>query len=218
MATHVSATRSELLARRAQIGLARQGHDLLKEKRTALVAEFQRISADVLAGAEDLQRLATEAQAALVEATVGDGPQAVRSAALVTRRNLGVEVTSRNVAGVQVVALRGEAVGRARTGRGYGLVTTSPRTDLVAERFEAQLQRLLEVAAVELSLRRLAREIGRTTRQVNGLEHVVIPRLAAERDAIALVLEERELEERIRLKRARARAARSGFATTGEVA
>ena len=33
----VSATRSELLARRARIGLATQGRDLLKERRTALV-------------------------------------------------------------------------------------------------------------------------------------------------------------------------------------
>jgi V/A-type H+-transporting ATPase subunit D len=218
LATQVSGTRSELLARRAQIRLAVQGHDLLKEKRTALVAEFQRISADVLAGAEDLQRLATEGQAALADATVEDGPEAVRSAALVTEREVAVEVISRNVAGVQVVAVRAEAVGRGRTGRGYSLVTTSPRIDLVAERFEAQLQRLLEVAAVELSLRRLAQEISRTTRQVNGLEHVVIPRLAAERDAIALVLEQRELEEQIRVKRARARAAHAGRATQGAAA
>ena len=213
MATQVSATRSELLARRAQIVLAGQGHDLLKQKRSALVAEFHRISADVLAGAEDLQRLASEGQAALAEATTQDGPEPVRSAALVTERELPVEVSGRNVAGVQVVGVHAEAVGRGRTGRGYSLVTTSPRVDLVAERFEAQLQRLLEVAAVELSLRRLAQEIRRTTRQVNGLEHVVIPRLAAERDAIALVLEDRELEERIRLKRARARAAGPGHTT-----
>src|SRR3954447_24235625 len=39
----VSATRSELLARRAQIGLAAQGRDLLKERRSALVREFNRL-------------------------------------------------------------------------------------------------------------------------------------------------------------------------------
>ena len=61
-----------------------------------------------------------------------------------------------------------------------------------------------DVAAAELSLRRLAEEISRTTRRVNALEHVVVPRLERERDAIAMVLAERELEDRVRLRRARA--------------
>jgi V/A-type H+-transporting ATPase subunit D len=50
----------------------------------------------------------------------------------------------------------------------------------------------------------LAEEITRTTRRVNALEHVVIPRLESERDAIQAVLDERELEDRVRLRRARA--------------
>jgi V/A-type H+/Na+-transporting ATPase subunit D len=49
----------------------------------------------------------------------------------------------------------------------------------------------------------LAGEIARTTRRVNALEHVVVPELEHERDAIELVLAERELEDRIRLRRAR---------------
>jgi V/A-type H+-transporting ATPase subunit D len=66
------------------------------------------------------------------------------------------------------------------------------------------LDLVLDVAAAELSLRRLAGEISRTTRRVNALEHVVVPRLERERAVIAMVLAERELEDRIRLRRARA--------------
>lgn len=44
----VTATRSELLARRSRIALASQDRDLLTEKRAALMLEFQRISAEVL--------------------------------------------------------------------------------------------------------------------------------------------------------------------------
>jgi hypothetical protein len=43
----LSATRSELIARRLQIGLATQGRDLLKEKRAALVVEFGHLSSGV---------------------------------------------------------------------------------------------------------------------------------------------------------------------------
>jgi V/A-type H+-transporting ATPase subunit D len=50
----LSATRTELIARRQQIGLATQGRDLLKEKRAALVVEFGRLSSGVLETIETL--------------------------------------------------------------------------------------------------------------------------------------------------------------------
>ena len=74
------------------------------------------------------------------------------------------------------------------------------------------LDRLLDVAALELSVRRLANEIARTTRRMNALEHVVVPRLEAERARIALVLEEREMEDRVRLRRMRSKGALAGVA------
>lgn len=85
------------------------------------------------------------------------------------------------------------------------MVATSPRIDDTAEAFEAQLDALMDLAAAELNLRRLAAEIAATTRRVNALEHAVIPELETERDRIALVLDERELEDRVRLRRARGR-------------
>jgi V/A-type H+/Na+-transporting ATPase subunit D len=78
------------------------------------------------------------------------------------------------------------------------------RTDLVAASFETQLDLLLDAAAAVLSLRRLAGEIARTTRRISALEHVVVPGLELERDMITMVLEEREREDRVRLRRARA--------------
>ena len=51
---------------------------------------------------------------------------------------------------------------------------------------------LLELATSELRLRRLVDEIGRTTRRVNALETVVIPRLESERARIQAILDERE--------------------------
>lgn len=50
-------------------------------------------------------------------------------------------------------------------------------------------------------LRRLADEIQRTSRRVNALEHILLPQLVARRNAIHLVLEEREREDLFCLKR-----------------
>ena len=52
----LSATRSELIARRLQIGLATQGRDLLKEKRAALVVEFGHLSSGVVPGGGEQAR------------------------------------------------------------------------------------------------------------------------------------------------------------------
>lgn len=201
----VTATRSELLARRAQIALAVQGRELLKEKRSALLREFNRLGTSVLAVLEALARSATDADRLLGAAVTEHGVEQVHSAASAAQHEVPLSLTVRSVAGVSIVEITKAPVARPPTGRGYGLAGTSARIDATAAAFEAVLDGLLDVAALELSLRRLADEISRTTRRVNALEHVIVPRLKTEQAAIALVLEEREFEGRIRLMRARPR-------------
>lgn len=200
----LSATRTELLARRARIALATQGRDLLKDKRAALMKEFGRLSASVVEAVEELGVRAAESRRALRDAVTADGAQTVGSAALAASGDIETRLATRSVAGVRIVELEHEPVLRSRIERGYDLLATTPSIDVAAVSFERQLDRLLDVAATELSLRRLAEEITRTTRRVNALEHVVIPQLERERDAIQAVLDERELEDRVRLRRARA--------------
>jgi V/A-type H+-transporting ATPase subunit D len=209
----LSATRTELLARRARVELATRGRDLLRDKRAALMKEFGRLSASVVEVVEELGRRAAESRQALRDAVSADGAETVGSAALAASGGVATHLGTRNVAGVRVVELEHDPVIRGRTGRGYDLVATTPHIDAAAAGFELQLDRLLDVAATELSLRRLAEEITRTTRRVNALEHVVIPRLERERDAIQAVLDERELEDRVRLRRARAARRRRESAT-----
>jgi V/A-type H+-transporting ATPase subunit D len=197
----VYATRSELLARRARIRIAVQGSALLKERRSALIKEFDRLGASVLKSINLLDREIAGAGQLLGTAISVDGREPLDSAAFAAEDGIEVTLHTRSVAGVDVVEIERGEVERARTGRGYSLVATSARIDAVAERFESVLGRLLDVAALELSVRRLADEIARTTRRMNALEHVVVPRLQAERSRIALVLEEREREDRVRLRR-----------------
>jgi V/A-type H+-transporting ATPase subunit D len=164
----------------------------------------------VLESIEVLDREIAGAGQLLGIAIADEGREPLESAALAAEEGIGVTIHTRTVAGVQIVEIEKGEVERARTGRGYSLVATSARIDAVAERFESVLARLLEVAALELSVRRLADEIARTTRRMNALEHVVVPRLEAEQARIALVLEERELEDRVRLRRMRVRGRGAG--------
>jgi V/A-type H+/Na+-transporting ATPase subunit D len=206
----VSPTRSELLARKAEIRLAAQGRDLLKERRSALVREFNHLGASALESLDALDRDAADAGRFLGLTVGASGLEPVESAAFAAQGEVELSLRTRNVAGIGVVEIAKDTVARAPSDRGYSLAGTTARIDTVAERFEAVLDRLLDVAALDLSVRRLASEIARTTRRMNALEHVVVPRLEAERARIALVLEEREMEDRVRLRRLRSRAAPIG--------
>jgi V/A-type H+-transporting ATPase subunit D len=201
----VTATRSELLARRARIQLAIQGRDLLQEKRDQLMEEFRKVADVVLSGSGALDRAAAEGRRALAFAEAFDGPEAVASAALTGPSQIPLDARATSIMGVRIAEISYEPVGRGRAGRGYSLAGSSPHIDHAAERFEAELDLILELAASELRLRRLADEIGKTTRRVNALESVVIPRLTAELRIIQSALDERERQDRFRLKRIKAR-------------
>jgi V/A-type H+-transporting ATPase subunit D len=205
-----STTRMELLARKAQIALAEQGRGLLEQKRSALMREFLREADRVLAESDALQTAAAEARRALARAEAVAGTEAVRSAAMATRGELSLEVRAANVMGVRVPVIEQKRVARSALGRGYTLGGTSVTVDEAAAAFEAEVDSVIQLAESELRLTRLAAEIQRTSRRVNALEHVLIPRLRTERDYIQMALDERERADHFRLKRVKQALERKG--------
>ena len=196
----VSATRMELLAHKAQIALAKQGLELLEQKRTALMKEFMRIVDTVMERSDLLQQTAANARQALARAEATAGTEAVNSAAMASRTNLPLEVTTVNVMGVKVPHIEQRRVSRPVLGRGYSIVGTSITIDEAASAFEAEVEAIIQLAESELRLTRLAAEIRRTSRRLNALDHMLIPHLEAERDYIQMALEERERADHFRLK------------------
>jgi V/A-type H+-transporting ATPase subunit D len=209
------ATRSELLERRRRAIFVTQGRDLLKDKRTALIREFRHHQTELLDGLERLRTLALQARQRLDQATAVCGPAPLASGALAAATGIDADLQSRTVAGVQVFDLRHDPVRRSAGTRGWAPALASPHLDTVAMAYEDQLEWLLDLCAVELSVRRLATEIARTTKQVNALDNIVLPQLHDEARRIALTLDEREREEHARLRRARARRASPEATTEG---
>ncbi|HYM00306.1 MAG TPA: V-type ATP synthase subunit D [Blastocatellia bacterium] len=199
---HVNPTRMELLTKRAEIKLAEQGRELLKQKRNALWKELKKSIDVVMQESSELDRVAAEATRALAMAEAMDGREAVASAGIAaSRRKASINVRPATVMGLAVPEIEREKLIRPCTERGYSLASTSARIDDAAERFEEELEILIEVAAVEMRLRRLLEEIRKTTIRINSLDVVLLPRLTATRDYIESLLSEREREDAFRLKR-----------------
>ena len=121
----VSCTRMELLARKAQIALAEQGRELLEQKRTALMKALLQTADRVLENSDVLQQVAAEARLALARAGATAGSEAVQSAAMASRQELPLEVSTTNVMGVRVPHIEEKQVTRPALGRGYSIVGTS---------------------------------------------------------------------------------------------
>lgn len=197
----VSPTRMNLLQRKNQLRVAQQGVDLLKRKRDALVAEFFQVVRQALAARDRLNAVSEKAYVILSLAKAVEGRQALEAAALADRRPVLVDVEIRNIWGIKVPEVRSQRVRRSLLERGLSPTAVSVRTLESAEAFDEVLDAILEVARTELRLRKIGEEIKKTTRRVNALEQVVIPRIRAEIRYIHDVLEQRAREDVFRLKR-----------------
>ncbi len=198
----VRPTRSELLERRAQIQLAEQGMDLLKQKRDALLIEFMSVMDETLRLSGSLQKTVSEAQFSLAVAKSVDGTAALRSAGMATKGEIVVDMTGTKIMGVSVpVVTKGESPLRSSFTRGYAVTGVSSRIDESADKFERILDVIIEYADIETRLKRLGEEINKTNRRVNALEQITVPALREQVAYIRMTLDERAREDLFRLKK-----------------
>lgn len=85
------------------------------------------------------------------------------------------------------------------TGPSYRLSTTSPEIDVAFEMLRGRFQDLLEMAASENALYKMAEELEKTRRRVNALEYVLIPDLETQIRSIESKLSENERSTQTRL-------------------
>lgn len=197
----VHPTRMELMKKKAQIKLAEQGKDLLKEKMDALIQEFFLIMGSVTRSRSELEQLSGAAKRSLVAAQSVDDSVTLRSASFATRRVITLDMKGKNIMGVPVPIIEKRSVSRSVCDRGYSIIGVSGRIDEVAESYEGELDLIIRLAETETALRRLGGEIQMTRRRVNALEQVLIPELKQQAKFIKLTIEEREREDLFRLKK-----------------
>lgn len=197
----VNPTRMEMIRKRAQIKLAEQGRDLLREKMDALIQEFFRIMESVSESRERLELIADSAHRSLLIAQAVEDPVTLKSASFATKRHISLDIRGKNVMGVPVPIIERERFSLTVMDRGYSPLGVSGRIDETAEKFESELDLIIQLAETETALRRLGEEIQMNRRRVNALEQVLIPELKRQAKYIKITIEEREREDLYRLKK-----------------
>ncbi len=195
----LTSTRLDLLRGRHRLERVAKGRGLLRKKREALVRELMR---QVRPAADARAGIAAQAAAGyrlLVDALAAAGDAALEPLGWPSRQ-LEVELEPAQVWGVaapRLVALpavRRTLAARATTPGAGGAAT------LTADAFEGLLEQLLAAASRELLITRLGAALAAASRQVRTLEQRVTPQLEAELSRVERVLDEREREERVRVR------------------
>ncbi len=197
----VNPTRMELLRLRKRLVVAQRGHKLLKDKLDGLMQEFLEIAREYktfrLAVDEDLPYVLK----LFVLAEITSSRKIMESALESTKQELQLTVNSRRL--MSVVIPRIEATFRTVSGM-YSLVHTSPELDQAIDSLKKFLPKLIRMAELEETVRRLSIEIEKTRRRVNALEHTFIPRMSETIKYIMSKLDEMERSNTSRLMKIKA--------------
>lgn len=197
----VNPTRTELLKKNAQIRLAEQGKDLLRQKMDALIREFFKIMGSVSRSRDELEEVTNDAYHSLVVALAVEDSITLKSASFATKRHVALDIRGKNIMGVPVPVIEKKSMVQSVLDRGYSITGVSGRVDEVTEKYEYVLDLITGLAETETALRRLGEEIQVNRRRVNALEQVLIPELRREAHYIRITIDEREREDLFRLKK-----------------
>ncbi|MDH5781767.1 MAG: V-type ATP synthase subunit D, partial [Dehalococcoidia bacterium] len=202
----VRPTKIELVKLKRRLKLAQRVQKIVKDRLSILTMEFLQTARETVEAKRELVDAFSGAYKALSMATGYHGYIALEKELIATEADPKVVAGSRNIAGVRIPSF--ELRGNGKQLRGYNLVDTSSWLDHAAQLAEKCLEATIEIAELQRSLELLGMEIKRTKRITNALEYMIIPGLQATIKYLNMKFEERDREEKGRLKRVKVLVAR----------
>ena len=201
---NVNPTRMEMANLKKKLATARKGHRLLKDKRDELMREFLDMVRENVAlrkEVEDAVRLANAHMA--IAGALMEEPQ-LRTALLLPKQNVDLEVGEKNVMSVRIPVFEaGFTLSDPSDVYPYGCAFTTAELDGAVKDLSGVFEKMVRLAEVEKSCQLMSAEIERTRRRVNALEHVMIPRYEETIRYIAMKLGENERSTTVRLMKSK---------------
>lgn len=197
----VNPTRMELLRLRKRLAVARRGHKLLKDKLDGLMKEFLNVANDYKAVRLEVDAELPYVMKLFVLAEASSSRLITEDALDNTRQDLQLTIKPRRIMSVVIPQYE---ISFGETTGGYSRIHTSPDLDKAITGLRDFLAKLLRMAEMEETVRRMTNEIEKTRRRVNALEHTMIPRMAETIKFITTKLDEMERSTTSRLMKIKA--------------
>ena len=204
----VRPTKIELIRLRRRLTLATRIQKLIKDRLSIVMLEFLQIARETVEARNGMLDEFARAYKAMSLASGFHGYMALEKDLQSSERELELISGMRNVAGVRIVAFELRQA-EASTKR-YSLIDTSATVDKAEQAFRNCLHSIVTLAELQSSLELLGKEINRTKRIVNALDYLIIPSLQDTIKFLYMKFEERDREEKSRLKRVKSILERKG--------
>lgn len=188
---NVAPTKSVQLNLKRDLDMATEGFGLLEQKREILVMELMRMLGRVEKMQKELEQRRSSAYSVLRQAIAQNGYIHMKNVASGINYDHEVKVETRITAGFRTPAI---TASHSDFHSQYGFASTDALVDRTMQEFLSLLEVISTLAEMETTVMLLARELKKTQRRVNALEHIFIPDYRDTLRYIAESLESKELD------------------------
>jgi V/A-type H+/Na+-transporting ATPase subunit D len=165
-------TKSNMLKLKRDLSFAREGYELLEQKRQILVVELMALMDKTIEAQERMERSIAVAFEALKKDLLTTGRRNLGRVAPAINFRAEAEVHFRRVMGVSLPQVEVKTTDAAPY---FSPGETTALTEEAILRFKEVLLEIGRLAEMRISLIRLAEEVRKTMRRVNALEKIAIP-------------------------------------------
>lgn len=199
MAVLVAPTKSNLIKAKSSLVLSRKGYELLDKKRNVLIKEMMVFVNKARIMHNEIYEVLEEAYGYLQRANIIMGVKNVEDLSYSIPTEESYDILLKSVMGIDLPSIKYNQ--NEEFSPAYGLFNSNPSLDEARQKFQIVKEKIYELAEVENSVFKLAKEIEKTKKRTNALKYVQIPKYKEQVKYITEVLEEKEREDFFRLKR-----------------
>lgn len=198
MSVLVAPTKSNLIKSKSSLELSQNGFELLDKKRNVLIREMMELVGKAKELQDKIYGTITEAYQALQMVSITMGIARVEDIAHSIPVDEDFDILLKSVMGVDIPTIKYE---QQPIFPSYGFHNTNPALDRAMQKFRQVRYMTYQLAEIDNSIFKLAKEIEKTQKRTNALQHIQIPKYKEQVKYIQDVLEEKDREDFFRLKK-----------------
>ena len=198
---NVNSTRMELNKLKERLITTKKGHKLLKNKADGLLIEFLKIFKYTVNLRKEITKKIKIAEHNLKLAKIKTSKEELKLTLKEPFQKIKIKQNPANILGVIVPNFTADENFNPKSTPNYSFFSNSVNLDSSTEQYSNIILNLIELAEKEKTLLILAKEIKKTRKKVNAIEHIIIPNLKDTIKYISLKLEENERSNIARLTR-----------------
>jgi V/A-type H+-transporting ATPase subunit D len=195
----VRPTKIALINLRRRLNLSSRIQKIIKDRLSILTLEFLQVARETVEAKGKLLDDFSELYRAMSITAGYHGYIALEKELIASEREINIDFGSRNMAGMRIPTFEYEDSLPAL--KDYSMSDTSSFLDHTAQLSQKCLEDIIALAELENNLALMGQEINRTKRIVNALEYLILPSLRHTIKYLTMKFEERDREEKSRLKR-----------------